>query len=159
MKNTIVRICLLLALLSCKNETTNIPAFNLKKIDGSSVSLADMKGKITVVNVWATWCGTCVEEIDELNKLADKYNADTTIQFWALADEESEKVERFLQKKDFKFSHIPSASVLTDAFQTRFVKTYPQHIIIGKDLKVKFEGSNGLENASELLSKKIEKNR
>ncbi len=44
----------------------------LSKTDGSSFKLADYKGKVVLVNVWATWCGPCRHEVPELVKLQDE---------------------------------------------------------------------------------------
>ena len=43
-----------------------MPQFDLKTIYGKNVNLADYKGKVFVLNVWATWCRPCVAEIPEL---------------------------------------------------------------------------------------------
>jgi cytochrome c biogenesis protein CcmG/thiol:disulfide interchange protein DsbE len=45
------------------------PEFRLKTIEGGSVSLADLRGKVVMVHFWATWCPPCVEEIPTLDKL------------------------------------------------------------------------------------------
>jgi len=48
------------------------PAFSLKTIDGKTVSLADYKGKTLVLNVWATWCPPCRQEMPDLIAAAPK---------------------------------------------------------------------------------------
>lgn len=146
----------LFAMSACTNKGDQIPEFNLKTIEGKSISNKDLKGKITIINVWATWCHSCLNELPELNELAEKYALDTSVIFFAISDESAEKINRFVQKKPSKFIQAPDAAVLTRALQTRLVRTYPQHLIIGKDLKIKFEHTGELKNARELLSTKIE---
>lgn len=46
------------------------PNFTLKDANGQSVSLADYKGKVVLLNFWATWCGPCLKEMPELSALA-----------------------------------------------------------------------------------------
>lgn len=45
------------------------PAFRLKGLDGTTVSSASLRGKVTVLNFFATWCGPCVGEMPELDKM------------------------------------------------------------------------------------------
>jgi cytochrome c biogenesis protein CcmG/thiol:disulfide interchange protein DsbE len=51
------------------------PALALKDIAGKDVSLADYKGKVVLLNFWATWCEPCQEEIPDLKSLQKKYEA------------------------------------------------------------------------------------
>lgn len=59
------------------NELTQSQRFTLKDIKGEAVSLdqALVKNKAVLIDFWATWCGFCVEEMPELVKLQDKYQA------------------------------------------------------------------------------------
>lgn len=49
------------------------PNFTLESLDGREISLADLKGKVVLLNFWATWCPPCVREIPRLVRVADKY--------------------------------------------------------------------------------------
>jgi len=49
------------------------PDFMLEDISGKSLSLSDVRGKVVIVDFWATWCGPCVMSIPELVDLQEKY--------------------------------------------------------------------------------------
>lgn len=49
------------------------PDFQLAKMDGAPVSLADMRGKPAVIVFWAAWCSVCKEETPRINALAAEY--------------------------------------------------------------------------------------
>jgi peroxiredoxin len=50
------------------------PPFDLKDLSGKPIHLDDYRGRITLVNFWATWCPPCVEEIPSMNQLARRYD-------------------------------------------------------------------------------------
>lgn len=56
----------------------------LKNADGTTFTLADIKGRVKVVNFWATWCAPCIAEMPTLNTLAAQY-ADKDVVFVAVS--------------------------------------------------------------------------
>ena len=56
-----------------------LPDFSLLDATGKIWSLADLKGKVTLINVWATWCGPCREELPHLQKLYEKVRGRTDV--------------------------------------------------------------------------------
>jgi thiol-disulfide isomerase/thioredoxin len=78
---TISWLCLGAVLTSCSDGKpekgkTIAPGFTLRDISGREVSLSDFRGKVVLLDFWATWCGPCLMAIPHLNSLQEKYAAD-----------------------------------------------------------------------------------
>ena len=78
--------------------------FSYPDINGNKVSLASLKGKVVLVDVWATWCGPCRQQIPYLKKLEEELR-DKDIAFVSISvDEEKdfEKWKQFVDKEQLK---------------------------------------------------------
>lgn len=63
----------------------SVPAFTVKDLDGNTISSNDWRGKVVLLNFWATWCPPCREEIPDLIKLQQKYEG--KLQIIGLSDD------------------------------------------------------------------------
>lgn len=62
--------------LSPYTNQDSVPAFTLKALDGKPHRLEDYRGKVVVVNFWATWCPPCLAELPSMQRLADRMAAE-----------------------------------------------------------------------------------
>ncbi|MEH6535946.1 MAG: TlpA disulfide reductase family protein [Psychroserpens sp.] len=77
------------------------PSFDFNLLaDDSKKNISDYKGKIILLNYWATWCAPCIKEMPELNRLQKKYQ-DQGLVIIALSDEDKETLMKFANKKPF----------------------------------------------------------
>jgi thiol-disulfide isomerase/thioredoxin len=72
------------------------PEFKLTSLDGKPVSLGDFKGKVVLLNFWASWCGPCRAEIPDLVTLQDKYKDHLQIIGLVVDDEDEETIRVFM---------------------------------------------------------------
>lgn len=106
--------------------------FELKGLDGKTYRLSSLKGKVVLINFWATWCKYCIKENPSLDRLYKKFKDDGFIVLGISVDRSDLTVENFLQK------HPVSYPVLMDSKGEVFVKTYtvigiPVTFMINKD--------------------------
>lgn len=74
------------------------PEFSLKSLSGEDFNLADQRGKIVMLNFWATWCGPCRWEIPMLNELYNSYKDDGVIVVGvAITSGSKDKIESFIK--------------------------------------------------------------
>jgi len=76
--------------------------FTLTDMQGQPWHLADLKGKVVLVNFWATWCPPCRKEMPDLQALYDKYK-DQGFVVLAISDEEAAKVTPFLAERKISY--------------------------------------------------------
>ena len=67
------------------------PPFETTSIDGKLIALANFKGKLLVIDTWATWCGPCKQQSPYFEKMALKYKKEKNIQFAAISTDEDMK--------------------------------------------------------------------
>src|SRR5271155_4841575 len=78
------------------------PELTLKDLDGQDISLAQYKGKVVLVNFWATWCDPCRVEIPWMIEFQQKYASQGfTMLGVAMDDEGAEVVKPFVQRTQF----------------------------------------------------------
>jgi len=78
------------------------PDFTLKTLDGKKISLSDLKGKVVLVNFWATWCPPCREEMPLFERVYRKYK-DKGFEILAISTDSSvDPIKKFV--KEFKVS-------------------------------------------------------
>jgi len=92
------------------------PPFLLRDINGKIVSTADWKGKVVILNFWATWCPPCREEIPELVQLQAKYK-DKLLVIGASEDEDGpQKVQQFVQRFGMNYPVVMATKELIDNY-------------------------------------------
>jgi peroxiredoxin len=75
----------------------------LKDMNGKKVRLKDYRGKVILLNFWATWCGPCVEEIPYLEKLHRHFKNDDFILLAVSLREKKETVKEFIDESNMTF--------------------------------------------------------
>ncbi len=104
------------------------PELSLANLEGETVSLADHRDKIVLVNTWATWCPGCEAEMPELQAYAQTHASDGFMVIGINAEENAEQVAPFLEKmaltfpiwldahkqvyRAFNSNHLPSSFVI-----------------------------------------------
>jgi len=111
------------------------PSWSLPSIDGKTVNLSDFKGKVVVLDFWATWCPPCRKEIPsfiELQKeLGDKGLAVVGI---ALDEEGAKVVKPFAKKNDINYPLVIGKQATSDSYGG--IEGIPTTFIIDRDGKI-----------------------
>ncbi|MEY2829212.1 MAG: hypothetical protein RIQ33_1070, partial [Bacteroidota bacterium] len=114
-------------------------------------------GKIIVIDIWATWCGNCMNELNSLNAVVEKYKMDSNVVFIAITDEPNEKVNQFLQHRDFNFQHIANAPTLKNLLHKSLIQEIPKTMVINKNREIVLDLIGEKPNIEDILSSVIDK--
>lgn len=112
--------------------------FTHQDVNGKDVSLSDFKGKVVVVDVWATWCGPCIKEIPALQKLEKEYHGKDVVFMGVSVDEEKdrEKWKKFLVDKEMKGVQLFAGGWKSDIAKFYQIKSIPRFMVFGKNGEV-----------------------
>jgi thiol-disulfide isomerase/thioredoxin len=79
------------------------PEFQLNTLEGKPLRLGEYKGKVILLNFWATWCGPCRAEIPDLIELQNKYKDRFQIIGLVVDDDDEEAVKKFVADSDINY--------------------------------------------------------
>lgn len=115
------------------------PDFSYADVDSKIHTLADFKGKVLYIDVWATWCGPCKEEIPHLKTLEKSFKG-KDIAFVSISVDSDKDIEKW--KNFVKKNQLGGIQLRADGgFDSKITKEYqingiPHFILIGKDGKI-----------------------
>lgn len=144
------------------------PLFSLTDLDGHTVSLAALKGKVVVLDFWATWCGPCKKSFPAMQAALNKYQKDTDVTFlfihtWENSEEPAKEAQAYIRDQKYNFQvlmdlkdPVLKKNAVVDSYG---VTGIPAKFVIDKNGKIRYQltGFNGdTADAVEELSYMIE---
>jgi len=127
------------------------PDFTVKLLDGGKITLSKLKGNVVELNFWATWCGPCIKEMPEMNRLVKRMNGEPVI-FLAITSENSSIVNKFLRKQPFDYKICINGDIPGRLYN---VTAIPTHIIIDKDGNIAYKHIGYTPGLSDVISDEI----
>jgi len=126
--------------------------FSAKTLEGKKVKLSEQKGKVVLLNFWATWCGPCRSEIPQLNELVKKYAGKEEVLFWAITKETAPTVQRFLKLMTLNYRILVEGAGPTNAYGAFAL---PTHIVIDPKGYIRYRQIGATEKIGEKLDAEI----
>ncbi|MCT4665451.1 MAG: TlpA family protein disulfide reductase [Flavobacteriales bacterium] len=120
--------------------------------EGKQVSFEDSKGKVVLVNFWATWCPPCMAELPELHDLYQKYKGQ--IDFYFVSNEEKGIVQKKLEEKKYELATFQAITQTPNALNSN---SLPTTYLINKKGEILIEKTGAAKWNSEEIHQLIEK--
>jgi thiol-disulfide isomerase/thioredoxin len=145
--------------LATQKTNTPAPVFSINRLDGGAVSTSEFRGRVVLLDFWATWCPACRREMPELDKLYRQYQVNANVSFWAVDvpknGDTPQKAREFMLKSGYR---LPVAVADEKSLQSLNLEGYPALIIIDKSGRIRLvhSGYDGSERLQAELGKEID---
>ena len=111
-----------------------MPPFLVNDLDGNIISTAAFRGKVIVVNFWATWCPPCREEIPEMIELSKRYKDRLQVIGVSMDDAPPEEVNAFAKQEGIPYPIVMGNGTLSDEYGG--VPALPTSFVVNPDGRV-----------------------
>lgn len=131
------------------------PAFEGKLLDGSNFDLGSLKGRVVVMDFWATWCPPCVVSIPSIQKMSEKYADQPVTVIGINQDQQKTKtVQSFVDKKKITFAQVMDDGSIGNSYH---VTGIPTTVILDKEGVVQYVHVGGSATIGDELGEKVDR--
>ncbi len=131
------------------------PEWELKNEKGETVSLKSLRGKVVLMDFWATWCGPCRQSMPRIQKIHERFAGKPVAVYGINCWEDSmEKAKEYMKEKKYSYGLLLDGDQVATKYK---VKGIPTFYLIGADGKILYSTSGFSADEEEELIKEIEK--
>jgi peroxiredoxin len=133
-----------------------VPDFDLATLEGTQFNTAALRGRVVVINLFATWCGPCNQELPHLEALWQEFHENADFRMLVIDREETvETLKAFREKHSFTF---PMAADPRATACSRFATSYiPRTFLISREGKILYEWTGNYETEISKLRRLLKK--
>jgi len=112
------------------------PPFTLDLLDGTKFKLDELKGKVVILDFWASWCGPCIESLPQVVKVADEFKAQGVELVTVNLQETTKQITSFLNRQKLKMNvALDIDAAVSEKYEATSI---PQTVIIDREGKIAY---------------------
>ncbi len=131
-------------------------SFNVKDLEGNPLSIEKFKGKVVLLDFWATWCKPCIVEMPNVKRLYDMYQKEGFEIIGISLDNKKAALESYIKKNDIKWPQFFDGAAWNNEIAKKYkVRSIPATFLLDRKGKIRFKSVRGsqLAHAVEQLVK------
>ena len=127
--------------------------WNLMDENNAQFNLDQAKGKVVIINFWATWCPPCIAEMESLQELFTKFSENEKVEFLFITSDPLEKTNSFKEKHNYTFPVYRQISIEPEVFD---VSSIPRTFVLDKEGNIVVDKTGASNWSSDSVVKLIE---
>jgi len=169
MKKTALAFAIAFALFGCKSsleqpdrrETAAVqpkgpaPDFDLENVAGGKTKAADLRGKVSIVDFWATWCEPCIAEIPKFNKMTQEYKGQDVQIVGITVESPHDDIKPKVKELGMNYTVLVGNDAVVDGFGGLI--GFPTTYVVTKDWKIYKKYLGALPDKDARIKKDIAK--
>ncbi len=129
------------------------PELSLKDLSGTQHDLAQYRGKVVLLNFWATWCEPCRAEMPSMERLRKRYADAPFVVLAVNVDEPEQRIRAFLKRVPLGFTVLADPGMrVTRAWNARVL---PASFLIGRDGRIRYSARGDLDWSSDAVARLV----
>jgi peroxiredoxin len=134
-----------------------VPDFQVTTMKGQTISSADFRGKVVVLDFWATWCPPCRASVPEIKELTRKYPSDKLVVLSVSANKDDKQWREFIEKKNVDWLQYRDED--GHVLRAMGVHAFPTYLVIDSEgvIRERIVGENPQQSIAGKLKDKLQK--
>ena len=156
-RTTVAQTVTLLEGLTWRSDKPPAPPLELMSLDGRRYRLADLLGKVVVINFWATWCPPCVAELPSMQKAWDMLHGERFEILAVNVGEDEPSIREFIAQFTPRLEFPILLDLNNDTTESWKVRGLPTTYILDKQGRIIYQAMGGRDMGSEHILSRLEK--
>ncbi|NRA91653.1 MAG: TlpA family protein disulfide reductase [Psychroserpens sp.] len=135
-------------------KTLSDASWKLLNSSGVGVEFSEFKGKVVLVNFWATWCPPCIAEMPSFQELVDHFESNDDVVFLFVSNEDRSTIDGFMKRKQYGFE---TYQPISDPPQEFNVSSIPRTFLISREGRIVLDKTGAANWSGDAMIQLVEK--